>query len=142
MANGDRLASMNFIADIPLYHSEKPFNCQAKDLPGGEITNLVFETNSGIPVQDVRGRQNEFTLKEHGFMFVNHESQVKSEVGSMDFIHQYLEETIGLLKQQFQADKVICYDLRVRLEVEPVADGPTITHLDSSQRRKRRGDGR
>ncbi|KAK7422004.1 hypothetical protein QQZ08_009725 [Neonectria magnoliae] len=117
MATADRLASMNFIADLPLYHSEKPYNCQSKDLPGGEITNLIFETNSGIVVQDVRGRQNEFTLKEHGFMFLDHESQVKAEVGSMDFIYQYLEETIALLKGQFQADKVICYDLRIRRNV-------------------------
>lgn len=106
-------ASMNFIADLPLYKTEKPYNCQAKQLPGGEVSNLVFETRTGVPVQDVRGSEHDFTLQEHGFTFIDHDSTVKGDVGSTEFLYAYLEETVDLIRNLYNTDKVTCYDLRV-----------------------------
>ncbi len=104
-------ASMNFISDLDLYKTEKPYNCRAEDL--GELTNLVFEPHSGIPVNDVRGSEHSFSLREHGFTFFKHKSNVTGAVGSIAFIEAYLDETVELLKEFFQSEKVICYDLRV-----------------------------
>lgn len=106
-------ASMRFIADLPKYETEKPYNCRGKDVANGEISNLVFDTRSDIPVHDVRGHEHEFSLQKQGFMFVNHESKVRKDIGSVDFVYEYLGETINLVKQKLNAEKVVCYDLRV-----------------------------
>lgn len=102
---------MNFISDLDLYKTEKPYNCRAEGL--GELTNLVFEPYSGIPVNDVRGSEHKFSLEEHGFTFFKHKSNVTGDIGSIGFIKAYLDETVELLKDFFHSEKVICYDLRV-----------------------------
>ena len=111
MAPTATTASMNFISDLDLYKTEKPYNCRAEGL--GELTNLVFEPYSGIPVNDVRGSEHKFSLEEHGFTFFKHKSNVTGDIGSIGFIKAYLDETVELLKDFFHSEKVICYDLRV-----------------------------
>jgi len=112
------LASMNFIADSPLYKNEKPYHFESSTIPGDVMTNLVFETHHGIPVQDVRGREDTFSIDYDGFKYLKHTSKVSSQVGTTEYIYEYLEEITSLIKKEFEAAKVICYDFRLRRDME------------------------
>lgn len=74
----DLIASIDHLADIPLYEEEKPYVVLVSpENRGSHITNnLVFETHSGIQIADVRGKDDEFTLEKVGFEVMAHKSNI------------------------------------------------------------------
>ena len=108
-----RHASLSFIKDLPLYQTEKPYNIELIDVEG-QPSNLEFDTHDDVVMHDVRGNENLFNLRTHGFSFLKRPSQISAKPGTPEFIEQYLMEGVQIIQQELGTEKVIGYDLRVR----------------------------
>lgn len=111
----DLIASIDHLADIPLYEEEKPYVVLvATDRHGYHKThNLVFETHNGIKITDVRGRDDEFTLDKTGFVVMPHRINV-TDLETEDGLRQYQQETATHLKQYFHAEYVHTWEVKVQ----------------------------
>jgi hypothetical protein len=110
-------ADLEFLADLPLYHQEKPYLALLppsldRNLDEERLDNLEFEVHQGIPVTDVRGRTG-FTIEECGFEVLHHASQYLVFDG-VENVESYKRETEALLGKRFGAVHVTCYHLRLR----------------------------
>jgi hypothetical protein len=129
--------TLEFIKPLPLYDHEKPYymvlnspaNPTTADNDGEGTeglqdphsqTNIQLHLVHEIPVTNVRGREEEFTLEKNGFKFVKHESEALREKegrweagGGEQGWMEYVKETAGLVKRVVGAERVICYDYRV-----------------------------
>lgn len=67
--------SIHYLSRLPLYATEKPYTIRytlPSDSPISR-TNAVHEELS-TPVTDIRGRESEFSLAQHGFCVAKHDS--------------------------------------------------------------------
>ena len=116
-------ATLRYLSDLPRYESEKPYELwlPAEDLAEANVpsTNCEFEEKPGINIRDVRTSTAEFAFDTTGFKFVldpltldrhSPESLWKQDAS----LKEYLEHIITLVKQEFGAVKVICFDWRVQ----------------------------
>jgi hypothetical protein len=113
----DIQADLEFLADLPLYASEKPYLCLLEPREGldpdkDRLDNLEYETHYGITITDMRGRP-ELSLENAGFQALKHTSCFKDVVGIED-VNAYKRETEQLLLGTLKASYVLCYDLRKR----------------------------
>ncbi|KAI9817881.1 MAG: hypothetical protein M1827_001000 [Pycnora praestabilis] len=100
-------ASLDFLADIPLYDYEKPYLAllppQEGFDPDSERTdNLEWETHSDITITDIRGNFNLYTIEECGFQVVHHASR-DLDLQSTDSLNAYKKETEVLLNKELEA---------------------------------------
>lgn len=105
-------ATLKFIRDIPLYQTEKPYNLSSGTYNDGVITNVDNESRQ-IDVHDVRSHSPAFSYDTNGFA-LRALSYLPALDGSRDRTIQYLESIRDFLISEFQADRVVCYDFRVR----------------------------
>lgn len=106
------------LADLPLYKTEKPYfifwgprNDEPRPIP---TTNMQMETHEGTVIHDVRGHEEAFSLRSHGFEVHSHESRVPLPLDSEKAVNNYKQETELHLKAEFKAEFVYCYDTRIR----------------------------
>lgn len=107
---------LNFIADIPLYKTEKPYKLFHYDiLPDGQpMTNMQLEFHDDVLVEDVRGREENFTIDANSFAWINYPTKVPPEMqGSNEGIERYCKEIVELLETVFEPELVVLYDYRV-----------------------------
>ena len=109
-------ASIDFLADIDLYHHEKPF--VALVAPGvkvrdEDLNNLQWEPHE-ISIDDVRGEEPKFGIDECGFQFVKDPKPDLNFTVAED-IEKYKQHTQTFLKGFFGALRVHCWETRVRL---------------------------
>lgn len=105
--------SMEFIENIPLYKTEKPYfaSLPSSQIEEGYKTNLVFVKVKDIPIFDIRGGISE-SIHEIGFTHINHE--FKGEVsGDEEKCSAFISEVQDLVQNTFDAESTICYDYRV-----------------------------
>lgn len=109
-------AYVDYTADLEIFKTEKPYELyQVEGLPQSDLTNVVYEPhNIACQLEDIRGRESNFSLHEHSFCYMKHTSQVPV-VEEDDMMHPYATEVNGLLKQMFNTPHVICYDVRVSI---------------------------
>ncbi|KAI6080634.1 hypothetical protein F4821DRAFT_251111 [Hypoxylon rubiginosum] len=109
-------AYVDYTADLEIFKTEKPYELyQVEGLPQSDLTNVVYEPhNIACQLEDIRGRESNFSLHEHSFCYMKHTSQVPV-VEEDDMMHPYATEVNGLLKQMFNTPHVICYDVRRRM---------------------------
>jgi hypothetical protein len=115
------LAEIEFLADLPIYNTEKPYLCllspeQKIDPDQVRLDNLEFEKHSSINVEDIREHP-ELRLEDCGFEYVQHESAI-SKFTSPAEVDAYKRETEGILRDRFSAVKVLTYELRLRKNQE------------------------
>jgi hypothetical protein len=115
------VAEIEFLADLPIYHTEKPYLCllspdQKIDPDQVRLDNLEFENHSNIHVEDIREHP-ELRMEDCGFEYVRHKSAI-SEFASPSDVDAYKRETEGLLRDRFAAVKVLTYELRLRKNQE------------------------
>jgi hypothetical protein len=115
------LAEIEFLADLPIYHVEKPYLCllspdQKIDPDQVRLDNLEFEKHSNIKVEDIRNHP-ELRIEDCGFEYIQHKSAI-SEFSSAADVDAYERETEGLLRDRFAAVKVLTYELRLRKNQE------------------------
>ncbi|TRX98935.1 hypothetical protein FHL15_000277 [Xylaria flabelliformis] len=61
--------SLRFLQWQDIYRTEYPFVCVAPSPSGERHTNIVVQTHPDIEIEDVRGRESEFTLDANGFRY-------------------------------------------------------------------------
>jgi hypothetical protein len=109
-----QLASFRYIRNLERYKDEKPYMiAEADHVPENKRSNIELEWHDNVPVEDVRGRESDFTIEHNSFEFVKLGSSVPfPDAGS---VSAYVESVAELLRQRLQADKVICYDTTVNI---------------------------
>ena len=67
-------ATLDFISPLDLYKTQKPYRIFSQDLTahGRPRSNIELENHQGIFIQDIRGREDQFSLDEHGFQPISH----------------------------------------------------------------------
>ena len=118
----DIQATLEFLADIPLYQIEKPFlallspsQLVDRNFPR---ENLQWEHHDKINIKDVRDDPFNYTIEKCGFQVLQHRSKIESFNLAID-VNMYKMETEMLLKNELGAEHVYCYDLRVNHYITP-----------------------
>lgn len=110
------LTTLNFIADLELYETERPYFLNIvghETLPDVLQTNLEYLPHGGIQIQDIRERGlDAFSLEKNGFKILKHQTDSNVEGGDGD-IEAYCDEIVRLVIQECKAVHAICYDYRV-----------------------------
>ncbi|KAE9378879.1 hypothetical protein N431DRAFT_460204 [Stipitochalara longipes BDJ] len=117
MADSTLVVTLKFLDWQEQYETEKPFQIfinipdEAEDK---RTSNLVFEDIS-IAIQDVRGKEENFTLDSNGFQFVRHHSSLDCFQSKHSIEDIYLPEVDALLRKEIEGvDKVFFFDWRLR----------------------------
>ncbi len=111
------IADIEFLADLPLYQTEKPYLCllppeQGIDPDEVRLDNLEFEKQTNIKVEDIREHP-ELHIDACGFEYLQHQSKI-AEFTETAHVDAYKRETEELLKDRFCATKVLTYEVRLR----------------------------
>jgi len=69
-------------------------------------------------VTDLRGKEKDFSLDTAGFKILHHKSLLSSFT-SVEEIEVYRSETEACLEKEFEADRVFCFDVKLRLNRRP-----------------------
>jgi hypothetical protein len=121
-----------YLRPDPKYAYEKPFifeSTTSYDVPTKTNTEKDELT---VCLEDIRGQEYNFTCAGHGFRYFEHHSNIDQlNTDNYDALG-YANETMELLKDEFNAERVICYDVRVSLRPYVSAH---VLRLTSSKRR-------
>jgi hypothetical protein len=107
---------LRFLEWQTIYETEHPFVCTLPLQPGVPDSNIVLRTRTNIPIHDVRGRESDFSLDQHGFIFVRDESLKNFDnfASKEDIEKTVLPAMENLLKRVVNdAEGVFCFDWRV-----------------------------
>ncbi|KAH6714498.1 hypothetical protein BKA61DRAFT_655958 [Leptodontidium sp. MPI-SDFR-AT-0119] len=117
MAKGDAFSriTFQFIRDLPLFINEKPYSVvRTRELPDDESTNIIHdECDVTDMLEDIRGREGDFTLDKNSVCWLNYPSQIDITTEE-DMMIPYAKEVNSLIRKIFNTEHVICYDLRWR----------------------------
>ncbi|KAJ5113780.1 hypothetical protein N7456_002314 [Penicillium angulare] len=118
--------SMTFLSDLPIYEVEKPYDLYTPVPPGQRSSNCEYTEHNNILLHDVEELQNHSDLEVTGFKFLHAPSNATLESQDLEdaakaptAIQPYLSETVDLVKDELNADKVICFDWRLRRRNTP-----------------------
>lgn len=100
---------IKFIAPLPKWETEKPFNL-ALPLPADQPkTNSVYESHE-VQISDGRGREGEFSLDKHGFAFAEIPPGATALQSRTAIETEYLSNMESFLKEYLDAEKVQAFD--------------------------------
>lgn len=106
---------MEFIQDLELYDSEKPYYMvqgEEDGVPEGAKTNIHLETKSNVLVYDIRGQESALNLEDDGFMYFENETKIGTRFEEATVAEDILE-LVDWLQEKLGAEKALCYDYRV-----------------------------
>ena len=114
-------ASLQFLADLPTYRTEKPYKLlNFAEVAEESTTNCQYVERSKVPLINGRGREHEFSVDTCGWQFIKHTfhsapslAQFEDPKLGADVVKDYLSEAIQLVKTTLNADRVFCFDWRV-----------------------------
>lgn len=111
-------AQLGFIQDLDLYAKEKPywlFIGKPRDKLDVEPTNVKLDTVRDIPLHDVRGKESQYNLEQHGFKFIKNHHTFKQFHDQDQIVADYLPQVEELIKRHVPyAEKIHIYDWRVK----------------------------
>ena len=68
-----------------------------------------------VHLTDIRGHEDEYDYESHSFRFIKHATAINFlDTPEQDSL-AYIKETMTILQQQFGAERIICYDVRVSI---------------------------
>ncbi|KAK3674099.1 hypothetical protein LTR78_005946 [Recurvomyces mirabilis] len=110
---------LSYLAPLPLYETQKAFAYnynRGPEFPAEEHSNLEFETHADIPIRNARSLPKEaLALDKYGFRFKEHPSSLPGAFGnSKEEVETYVNSMKELVREEFQADHVVCCDFRSR----------------------------
>jgi len=107
--------SMHFLQRLERWALEKPYLLDYVPQPPAKKSNALVE-EQGVVVEDVRGREDQFSFAENGFCIVNLEGGMKAEDFSDDdqVKAHYLPKVGEAVKKALNASRVQIYDYTVR----------------------------
>lgn len=108
--------TFKFLARDDRYRYEKPYRIMYPGpLPNdAPRSNLAWEVRDDILVRDVRGHEAEFKIDEVGFCWIHSPTKAENADDHDQTMKVHIEETIQLVREVFNPDRVVCYDYRVR----------------------------
>jgi hypothetical protein len=111
-------SELHFLADIPRYKEEKPYNViLAAEAPLPTESELPLSNIEPEPhpvfIKDFRDHVQDMTVREHGFQLIGHTTKAGFD-RNWETIAAYRAETEAMLKKSFDADFVLCWDYKVR----------------------------
>ncbi|KAF1954824.1 hypothetical protein CC80DRAFT_550002 [Byssothecium circinans] len=131
-------AALSFIADLPLYEEEKPYELWLppeqlpKDIP---VTNCQWIRQPDIEIEDLRKSNAAVALDTTGFKYLNDPldfelqgEDLMSDTESENLV-RYLNGTVDRVKKEFKADKAICFDWRYRKSQQDSKDRPFLKYI-------------
>ncbi|KAK3364322.1 hypothetical protein B0T25DRAFT_61125 [Lasiosphaeria hispida] len=111
--------NIQFLRELPIYQEEQPY--QLYGFPNQDSLareNCEFEA---VDVEVIDTREHPVTIQDHGFAFVRFKSacdlnakHFETVGGDPTTLMQYLEETIGFIRNMFEPLDVVCFDWRFR----------------------------
>ncbi|KAI0400851.1 hypothetical protein F4802DRAFT_609813 [Xylaria palmicola] len=120
--------TINFIAPLSKWETEKPFNL-ALPLPRNQPkSNSVYEAQE-IQISDGRGKEGDFSLDVHGFEFL--EMPPGDTLRDGDAIeNEYLSLMESFLKEHLGAERVVCFDYALREVRRDLTEGEFVEWRD------------
>src|SRR5436190_12660683 len=114
----DIVASIEYLQKLPLYETEKPYYCllaprEGFDPDAQRLDNLEYEEHTDITITDMRSALSDISIEEYGFQVLSHESQALA-LSTREECEAYRQETEALLRKEFGAVYVKCYEVRKR----------------------------
>ncbi|KAG7086156.1 hypothetical protein E1B28_002116 [Marasmius oreades] len=118
----------------------QPLRYLTKPPEGVPVTNYK-EVKHLVPVENVRGQEDKFTLDTSGFQFsLNQPTKVKTFTDDKEVEEKYYPESVEVIKKATGASKVFIFDHTVRRRIEgeagiedPKRRGPAATvHVDQT----------
>lgn len=103
-----------YLADLPLYKHTKPVQLVPGFAENKEPHNVELEAGPKETINDVRGREHEFTLERNGFQYLHYPTNVKDFTSKDALETDYLRECERLLRREVEGvDEVVFFDARV-----------------------------
>lgn len=115
------LARLSFLANIPLFEVEKPYEIYFPLPTEFPKSNCQFEDYDGVEIHDARGHEESFSLEKSGFAFTQFTSAVALSIEAFEdpsnyttVVLPYLRETVNFVRESVKGtERVICFDWRV-----------------------------
>jgi hypothetical protein len=112
--------AIHFLSDLSLYRTEKPYRIYGIPLPeGAPVSNMEFELHADLQIENVRGarEKDSAAMATHSFCWIDRPSMVKGSEshGTEEGMKRYIDETLELVQELFEPERVVCYDYRVSL---------------------------
>lgn len=116
------LFTPNYLKDLPIYESVKPYQLHGfTELNKEQETNCVFEDFTDVVVEGLRDTRDDCRVEKEGFEFMraptrcalNPQVFEKDAADASGIIQDYLQKTIEIVRERFNACGVIAMDWRV-----------------------------
>jgi hypothetical protein len=109
--------SMYLLDKSPMWKNVKPYELKFNPPTGFPKTNAVPRKREGIAVEDIRGREQEFSVDKNGFALINLDASItfqnfESEDGEY-LAKYYFKPLANALKSLLGADRVQIFDFQV-----------------------------
>ncbi len=114
---GNVSVSLEYIANLDLYKTEKPYNVLCKPsehVPTGQESNIQTQWHDDVRIEDVRSYMDHLSFREEGFRYLVHDTKLGTRFDGQDVLDD-LEEMTEALRKELGAEKALCYDMRVCL---------------------------
>lgn len=119
--------SMSFLARDALYDHEKPYRLRYAAEEGIPTTNLRHEKYNPIKINNIRGREQNFSFERNGFAVLKMDEEMSyHDFNNPKSIQRYLEVVCESLKALLGAEKVQAYQYSVE-SVHLVDEGKLLT---------------
>lgn len=134
---------LQYLKDDPIYKEQKPLQITPNFMDNQNKTNVKLAPGELETVQDVRGRENEFTLDRNGFRYCHAPTAFKDWSSQPSIAQSYLPELETLLRKEIDGcDEIMFYDARIRhaddagLRVEGLSYNPFAkqVHTDNTEK--------
>ena len=112
----DITVRFQYLENDPLYDSTKPVQV-TPPFPPSSRTNVRLTPGPDEVLNDVRGREDQFTLDNNGFCYVHAPTKFKNWSSQPSIAKDFLPEMEELLKREVDGcDEIVFYDARIRQE--------------------------
>lgn len=110
-AVNDVQVQLHYLKDDPLYETTKPLQIVPEWRDTERMTNVQLEPGPEETLRDVRGREENFSLDEHGFKYVYAPTTFKDWSSQPEIGKVHLPELENLLRKEVEgADEILFYD--------------------------------
>lgn len=108
--------SMYFLARSTLYEHEKPYSLRFEPEAGFPRSNITMVKHEDIMIQDIRGREKDFSYEKNGFAILNLNTSLAYEdfEDKQKVIDVYLKDVADLLRDFLHAERVQIFEHTVR----------------------------
>jgi len=125
------VTTMDFLADSKQYLGEKPYRLKFEPPAGLPRTNIQVDQQQQL-IEDIRGREKDFTLENNGFTLVpfHVEMAIEDYDEEQKIKALYLPKVAELLKDMLRASRVQIFEhlVRKRHISFPIATGELYSH--------------